>query len=62
MTKHSQEVQVGIQKLLHKHTEVGGDDVEMGLCSVVNKGTFFYLNISLHFLFTWRQNFSNHPY
>jgi len=38
MTKHVQGVQDGIQKLWHKHIEVGGDNVEMGLCSVVNKG------------------------
>ena len=45
MTKHGQDVQDGIQKFWHKHIEVGGDNVEMGLCSVVNKGSrynFFF--------------------
>jgi hypothetical protein len=38
MTKHGQGIQDGIKKLWPMHIEVGGDNVEMGLCSVVNKG------------------------
>ena len=38
MTKQGQGVLDRIQKLWFKHIEVGGENVEMGLCSVVNKG------------------------
>jgi len=63
MTKHGQEVQVGIQKLWHKHTEVGGDDVEMGLCPVVNKcyRYFFLLKYLPLFFIYWKAKLFKPP-